>query len=445
MQKKIKMKLSTYSLHNYKTLPQAEKLTSELKEAIDVVGNVFPFKTNNYVIDELIDWDNVAEDPFFKLTFPQIDMLSKNNYSLMWNTLMGTNNKDIIKSIANKIRLQLNPHPAGQMDMNVPRLNGNSIAGMQHKYKETVLFFPSQGQTCHAYCTFCFRWPQFVGMEGLKFMNKESATLYDYVKTNKEVTDILFTGGDPMIMKAKVFATYIEPFLQRRPDNLQSIRIGTKVLSYWPYKFISDDDADEYLDLFERIVKSGINLSIMAHFSHPRELDTEAVKIAIQKLRATGVQIRTQSPLLKNINNSPEIWSEMWRKQVNLNCIPYYMFIPRDTGAQDYFAVTLEDAWKIFREAYQNVSGICRTVRGPSMSCSPGKVQVLGISEINTTKYFVLRMLQGRNPNWAGRPFFAKYDPKAIWMDDLVPAFEEKFFFEDELKLMEEISLDKTA
>lgn len=445
MQKKIKMKLSTYSLHNYKTLPQAEKLTSELKEAIDVVGNVFPFKTNNYVIDELIDWDNVAEDPFFKLTFPQIDMLSKNNYSLMWNTLMGTNNKDIIKSIANKIRLQLNPHPAGQMDMNVPRLNGNSIPGMQHKYKETVLFFPSQGQTCHAYCTFCFRWPQFVGMEGLKFMNKESATLYDYVKTNKEVTDILFTGGDPMIMKAKVFATYIEPFLQRRPDNLQSIRIGTKVLSYWPYKFISDDDADEYLDLFERIVKSGINLSIMAHFSHPRELDTEAVKIAIQKLRATGVQIRTQSPLLKNINNSPEIWSEMWRKQVNLNCIPYYMFIPRDTGAQDYFAVTLEDAWKIFREAYQNVSGICRTVRGPSMSCSPGKVQVLGISEINTTKYFVLRMLQGRNPNWAGRPFFAKYDPKAIWMDDLVPAFEEKFFFEDELKLMEEISLDKTA
>lgn len=439
------MKLSSYSLHNYKTLPQAEKLSAELKEAIDVVGNVFPFKTNNYVVNELIDWDNITEDPFFKLTFPQRDMLSRNNYSLMWNTLMGTSNKDIIKSIANKIRLQLNPHPAGQMDMNVPTVNGNSISGMQHKYKETVLFFPSQGQTCHAYCTFCFRWPQFVGMEGLKFMNKESAALYEYVKTNKEVTDILFTGGDPMIMKAKVFESYIEPFLQRRPDNLQSIRIGTKVLSYWPYKFISDDDGDEYLNMFERIVKSGINLSIMAHFSHPRELDTEAVKVAIQKLRATGVQIRTQSPVLKNINNSPGIWSEMWRKQVNLNCIPYYMFIPRDTGAQDYFAVTLEEAWKIFREAYQNVSGICRTVRGPSMSCNPGKVQVLGISEINSVKYFVLRMLQGRNSDWTGRPFFAKYDPGAIWMDDLIPAFEEKFFFEDELKLMEEINLDKTA
>jgi KamA family protein len=439
------MKLSSYSLHNYKSLLQANKLSSDLLEAIDVVGNVFPFKTNNYVVNELIDWDNVAEDPMFKLTFPQRGMLSKNNYSLMWNTLVGTNNKDIIKSSANKIRLQLNPHPAGQMDLNIPSLNGNAIPGMQHKYKETVLFFPSQGQTCHAYCTFCFRWPQFVGMEGLKFMNKESATLYEYVNTNKEITDILFTGGDPMIMKANVFSGYIEPFLAKKLGNLQSIRIGTKVLSYWPYKFLLDDDADEYLKLFERIVKSGINLSIMAHFSHTRELETEAVRRAIERLRSTGVQIRCQSPLLKNINDSAEIWSEMWRKQVNLNCIPYYMFIPRDTGAQDYFAVTLENAWKVFRDAYQKVSGICRTVRGPSMSCNPGKVQVLGISEIGNQKFFVLRMLQGRNSNWAGRPFFAKYDPKAIWMDDLVPAFEDKFFFEDELRSMAETGLSKTA
>ena len=79
------------------------------------------------------------------------------------------------------------------------------------------------------------------------------------------------------------------------------------------------------------------------------------------------------------------------------------------------------------------------------MSCNPGKVQVLGISEIGAKKFFVLRMLQGRNSDWAGRPFFAKYDPDAIWMDDLVPAFEEKFFFEDELRSMTEMALSKTA
>jgi L-lysine 2,3-aminomutase len=274
-------------------------------------------------------------------------------------------------------------------------------------------------------------------MDELKFAAKEPTHLRDYVVQNKEVTDVLFTGGDPMIMKARIFASYVEPLLDAKPENLQTIRIGTKALGYWPYKFVSDDDADELLSLFERIVKSGINLTIMAHFSHPVELETPIVKTAIARLRSVGVQIRTQSPLLKHINDTPEIWAEMWRKQVNLNCIPYYMFIPRDTGAQDYFALPLEKAWNIFRDAYQKVSGVCRTVRGPSMSCTPGKVQILGVSEIKGEKVFVLRMIQGRNPDWIGRPFFAKYNPGAIWMSELKPAFDEdQFFFEDELELM---------
>ena len=47
---------------------------------------------------------------------------------------------------------------------------------------------------------------------------------------------------------------------------------------------------------------------------------------------------------MQNINADPNIWAEMWRKQVNLNCVPYYMFIARDTG-QHYFKVTLLEAW----------------------------------------------------------------------------------------------------
>jgi L-lysine 2,3-aminomutase len=431
------MKLQSFALHNYKQIPQISRLTKEQLEAIEVVGGVLPFKTNNYVLNELINWDNLENDPMFKLTFPQKGMLSDEHYNLMRIVLNNTTDKSVIKNTANVIRSELNPHPAGQMEHNVPTLNGERLNGMQHKYRETLLFFPSQGQTCHAYCTFCFRWPQFVGMDELKFASREASHLRDYVIQNKEVTDILFTGGDPMIMKASVFASYIEPLLEAKPGNLQTIRIGTKALGYWPYKFVSDEDSDEMLSLFERIVKSGINLSIMAHFSHPVELDTEIVKLAIQRLRNVGVQIRTQSPILKHINDSPEVWAEMWRKQVNLNCIPYYMFIPRDTGAQDYFALSLEKSWIIFRKAYQKVSGICRTVRGPSMSCTPGKVQILGISEIKGEKVFVLRMLQGRNPDWVARPFFAKYDPHAIWMNDLKPAFDEEFFFfEDELELI---------
>ena len=69
------------------------------------------------------------------------------------------------------------------------------------------------------------------------------------------------------------------------------------------------------------------------------------------------------------------------------------------------------------------------------MSADPGKVQVLGVSEMNGRKVLTLRMLQGRDPDWAMRPFFAEYDPSAIWLSDLRPAFgEREFFWERELQ-----------
>jgi hypothetical protein len=140
---------------------------------------------------------------------------------------------------------------------------------------------------------------------------------------------------------------------------------------------------------------------------------------------------------MRNINDDPKVWSEMWRRQVDLGCIPYYMFIARDTGAQEYFSVPLVRAWEIYREAYASVSGICRTVRGPSMSADPGKVHVLGVTKAAGRDVIMMRMLQGRDPDWAMRPFFAEYDADAVWLDDLVPAFgEERFFWEEELQAM---------
>lgn len=424
----------SFAAHNFRQIPQISRLTEELIKDIDVVSHVLPFKTNNYVINELINWDNVPDDPIFTLTFPRRDMLSKAHYKKMENALDSGASRDEIKKVANEIRMELNPHPAGQLEHNVPMIEGHRLTGMQHKYRETVLFFPSQGQTCHAYCSFCFRWPQFVGMDEWKFAMRETELLIKYLHQHTEVTDLLFTGGDPMIMKNKIFASYIDTILEADIPNLQTIRIGTKALGYWPYKFLTDDDADDTLRTFEKIVRSGKNLAIMAHFNHPVEMSTEAVQKAIAAVRNTGAQIRTQSPIMRNINADAGIWAEMWRKQVNLNCIPYYMFVARDTGAQHYFEVPLVEAWDIFRNAYQQVSGVCRTVRGPSMSATPGKIQVLGVSEVAGKKIITLRFLQGRNPDWAAKPFFAEYDDKAIWLDDLKPAFgDEKFFFEHEL------------
>lgn len=79
------------------------------------------------------------------------------------------------------MRARLNPHPAGQLQLNVPSHDDEQLAGVQHKYDETVLFFPKQGQTCHAYCTYCFRWAQFIGEPDLKMAGEDVDRLRDYL------------------------------------------------------------------------------------------------------------------------------------------------------------------------------------------------------------------------------------------------------------------------
>ncbi|MCE4565433.1 lysine 2,3-aminomutase [Maribellus sp. CM-23] len=419
-----------YSLHNFRQIPQMSFLTDEQKLEIEVVGTVLPFKTDNYVVDELIDWSNFEKDPFFHLTFPQREMLHEKDFSRIASLLRTNASKELVKEEVNKIRLKLNPNPAGQ-ENNVPVFNGKRLNGIQHKYRETMLFFPTQGQTCHAYCTFCFRWPQFA-LNEFKFAMKEADQMVEYLKANPHISDVLFTGGDPAVMKTRFFESYFNALLEADIPHLKNIRIGTKSLAYWPYRYTTDPDADDLLRLFEKVKKRGINVALMAHLNHPGELKTKAVQEAVQRLLNAGVQIRSQSPVMRNINDRADIWAENWKEQVRQGIVPYYMFVARDTGAQDYFAVSLNRAWQIFRGAYNQVSGICRTVKGPSMSCSPGKVQIVGVSEIKGQKVFVLNFLQGRDPSWVGKPFFAKFDPKAVWFDDLEPALGESgFFFEE--------------
>jgi len=171
-------------------------------------------------------------------------------------------------------------------------------------------------------------------------------------------------------------------------------------------------------------------MALMAHFSHPRELEPPVLAEAVRRIRGTGTVIRTQAPLIRSINDDPEAWRAMWRTQVRMGMVPYYMFVERDTGPQDYFAVPLARAYEIFREAYQGVSGLGRTVRGPSMSATPGKVCVDGVTEVAGIKVFVLHMIQARDPRLAGTPFFARFDPAACWLTDLEPVFAARFPFE---------------
>ncbi|MGE3771325.1 MAG: KamA family radical SAM protein [Gammaproteobacteria bacterium] len=418
-----------YHGRNLREIPQISRLSKELIEEIEVVSQVFPVKVNNYVLDHLIHWDEAPDDPMFRVVFPRREMLSATDYDTVAAALARDADAGEMRRIADDIRARLNPPPGGQREFNVPALDEAPLPGMQHKYRETVLFFPSQGQTCHAYCTFCFRWAQFVGPSMSRFATRETGQLVAWLRAHPEVSDVLYTGGDPLVMSARNLATYLLPVVEAGLPHVQRIRIGTKALGFWPYRFVSDPDAPELLALFRRIVRGGHHLALMAHFNHPRELETDVVQEALAHLRETGIEIRTQSPLLRGINDDAAVWADLWRAQVNHGCVPYYMFLARDTGAQPCFAVPLVEAATIYRDAYRQVSGLSRTVRGPSMSTAPGKVEIVGVSTINGERVIALRFLQARTPEWVMQPFFARYDAEATWLDELKPAFGAPHFF----------------
>jgi KamA family protein len=417
------------------------QLDPALRFDMRVVASVLPFRVNQHVVDELIRWENGPDDPIFQLVFPQRGMLSEAHFERMADALRqadalgeeahGRASKAEVRRVADAIRAELNPHPAGQLELNRPTFEGRRLDGLQHKYRETVLFFPAAGQTCHAYCTFCFRWAQFVGDSELRMADGDGTRLVRYLVEHPEVSDVLFTGGDPAIMRTDVLARYLEPLLAPELDHVQTLRIGTKALTFWPARFVSDPDADALLRLIERLVTADKHVAIMAHAGHWQELDHPLAHEAVRRLRDAGAVIRSQAPLLRHVNDDAATWARTWTEQVRMGIVPYYLFVERDTGARAYFEVPLARAHAIYNEAIRRCSGLARTARGPSMSCEPGKVVIDGVTEVASEKVFALRFLQARDPDWIGHPFFAAFDAHATWFDQLRPAFgEEKFFFE---------------
>ncbi len=424
-------------------------VTPDELQAMKRVATVFPFKTNPHNL-ELIELSlqrmperpraltEFLKTPLARTIFPLPELMRPEEHRIIEEAL-GRNDILHLDAVKTKIRRSRNPHSSLQR-INSPFLHPDTdeviqedtlLSGMQHKYRDTALVFPRQGQTCHSYCaTFCFRWAQFVGMD--LFSQRDAKSMGDYLKQHPEVKEILFTGGDPATMKANHWKPFLD--MLKEIPSIEGIRIGTKSLTYWPQRWTTDPDAAELLAQLSAFKATGRYVALMAHINHGDELLHPKTHQAIETLLQHGIIIRTQSPIIQGINDHPDIWARKWKTEVALGLVPYYLFVARDTLTREVTEVPLARTFEIYTQAQQQVQGLAQTARGPSMSSSPGKIRIVGIPEINGEKVFALEFLQARNPEWKGQLFFAKFDPKATWLDDLRPALTPngKWFWENE-------------
>ena len=108
----ISPKMNVYGPHDLDKIPQLSRLGADDLYALKVVSHVLPFKTNDYVTNQLIDWDLGTEDPLFKLTFMQKDMIAPAAFEEVSNAMKRESSPLEMAKIVARLRHNMNPHPS---------------------------------------------------------------------------------------------------------------------------------------------------------------------------------------------------------------------------------------------------------------------------------------------------------------------------------------------
>ena len=408
---------------------------------------VYRFMVTRHVLNT-IDWSNFYEDSVFQLTFPQPEMINKE----IVKEYLEEDNEAKRTKIATDYIHRTNPHDGKQL-LNRPSFyteDGEleSLQGSQHKYPQVFLLFDKTTQSCFSFCTYCFRHAQVRGDEDM-FIQSEITQVHDYLKQHKEVSDILITGGDAGYMPADRMRKYLEP-LMKDPGlvHIRSVRIASRALTFDPGLILNEKYRD-ILSLFRELSDHGIQVLWMGHFSSPKELMNIVTLASVRRLRAYGVNVKSQSPMMNHIslfkdkNDKVDIdrSAQNWIDLANILTMQgigfHSMYCARPTGEHHYFTAPLADMNKVFSKIYRSLPSVSRPSRYITMTSSAGKTSLMGTVEVNGRKAFALKLNEARNMEWLDKVYLAEYDEEENTIEKLKPFNSEKYFYEEELERIE--------
>lgn len=409
--------------------------------------HIYRFMATKHVLNT-IKWADFQKDSVFQLVFPQPGMVRPDVAKAYLSATSAEEKEQIVRDYMK----ETNPHD-GKQQLNKPTFV-NSIGeteileGSQHKYPQCQLIFDSQTQNCFAFCNYCFRHAQVRGDEDM-FIQKDIRQVHEYLKQHKEVSDVLITGGDAGYLKAERFEEYILPIIEDPGlSHIKTIRIGTRVLTFNP-ELILLPSYNGMLGLFRKLNDNGIQLVFMSHFSTPRELMNPSTIAATRRLKAHGVTLKSQSPIMNHISlfthdngqvdidRSAQNWIDLGNLFAMLGVGFHSMYCARPTGEHHYFTQPLAKINEVFSKVYRSLASINRPSRYITMTSSAGKISMLGEVELNGEKLFALKFNESRNMEWMDKVYLAKYDETQNTIANLLPYGTEKYFFEDELNEIE--------
>lgn len=346
-----------------------DNIPEDVRELLAKVSQKYVFRANDYYLD-LIDWKD-PNDPIRQLVIPRAEELED----------------------------------FGQLDAS----NEAAVTvakGVQHKYRDTALLLCNE--VCGAYCRYCFRKRLF--MNENDEVSLDVSTGIDYIAEHPEISNVLLTGGDPLILGTRRLREIIGNL--RKIPHVKIIRIGSKMPAFNPWRVLDDPDLLEMISTYSTPQK---RIYVMAHFDHPRELTKPAVE-GIAALMKAGAVVVNQCPIIKGINDDPNVMAKMWRRLSFIGAAQYYVFQGRPTAGNLPYEVPIAEGYRIVQEAKRQVSGLAARARFV-MSHETGKIEVVGMDE----QHFYLRYQRALNPDDDGRFMVYERDDAAGWLDALKP------------------------
>ncbi len=369
------------------------------------------------------------------------------------------------------LNLEGSEDPGYQMDF-------SPVEGMLHKYEMGLLYTVS---TCSAHCRFCYR-EELIGNKEVERQDGSVARkgiakikdVTDYIRTHNAMVDsnggvhpttgreklreVLLSGGDAMMLPNKKIGEWLAALAEA---GVESIRLGTKDMAFYPKRF--DSTFLAMMDSFHEKYPD-VGFRLMIHFNHPDEflLKTpdgeyatnpngtlkwhEDTKQAMEGVVSRGwLNVENQAPIIKGINDNVEALRLMQRALYRCGINNHYFFCGRDIVAYRAFNVPIETAWTLLNESQKGLSGVEAHAR-LSITHYKGKTEVAAVtnepmSGVPGAENGVLIFKILRNALDApdrGKVCIVGRNPEAIWFDD----YEDRVLF-DEAGLYEYSRVDK--
>lgn len=280
----------SHRITTFSTLCQFLTPTENEKKALEN-SSLFPFSVTPYYLS-LIDPDNTAS-ALRKTVIPSIE-----------ETFHGT----------------------GESSDPLAEEHTTAVPGLVHRYPDRVLFLTTG--FCSTYCRYCTR-SRMVGGHSEE-LQKHWASALAYIREHKEVRDVVISGGDPLTLSDELIDYLLAQVTGI--DHVEMVRIGTKVPMVLPQRITEN---------LLSILRAYKPLYMSIHATHPDELTQDASR-ACNALADSGVVLGSQTVLLKGINDSIPVMTDLFHKLLRVRVKPYYLFQCDPISGSEHFRTTVD-------------------------------------------------------------------------------------------------------